>query len=167
MRTGNFADRRHISLMRFSLMVAVMALFAGFNLGAAMAAPGVLSSVLGKKRIVLLFSPSKSDSQLDRQIARLSERRYALEERDMIVLMTAGNRETIAAIGYASLRSGTAIELSRHYQPEPRGMTIVLVGKDGEEKGRWQGIVDPQALFDLVDTMPVRQQEMKNGGLTN
>lgn len=170
MASGFSTALRHICGMhRDFLLTTLLALSVTLVAIPAKAAPSVLSSVAGNKRIVLLFSTSKSDSQLDRQIGRFAERRYALEERDMIVLMTAGNRETIAAIGYASLRSGTAIELRRHYEPATRGMTAILVGKDGEEKGRWQGVVDPQTLFDLVDSMPMRQEETGTGnnGLTN
>lgn len=127
----------------------------------------MLRHLVDEKRLVLLFSRSKSDAVLDKQLGLLAERRPGLSDRDIAVLVTSGNRETSAAIGYASLRSGTAIGLRRHYEPERKGLTVILVGKDGREKGRWQGAQDPQILFDLVDTMPTRQQELNGRGLTN
>ena len=39
-------------------------------------------------------------------------------------------------------------------------MTVVLIGKDGEEKQRWNRVVDPQELFDLIDAMPMRKKEI-------
>lgn len=127
----------------------------------------MLRHLVDEKRLVLLFSRSKSDAVLDKQLGLLAERRPGLSDRGIAVLVTSGNRETSAAIGYASLRSGTAIGLRRHYEPERKGLTVILVGKDGREKGRWQGAQDPQILFDLVDTMPTRQQELNGRGLTN
>lgn len=129
--------------------------------------PPALRDLVDEKRLVLLFSRSKSDAVLDKQLGMLAERRPSLEDRDMVVLVTSGNRDTSAAIGYASLRAGTAIELRRFYEPASSGLTVILVGKDGTEKGRWQGAQDPQLLFDLVDTMPMRQGEVSRRGLTN
>ncbi len=43
-------------------------------------------------------------------------------------------------------------------------MTMVLVGKDGDEKARWNRVVNPQEIFDLIDSMPMRQSEMREGG---
>ena len=39
--------------------------------------------------------------------------------------------------------------------------TVLLIGKDGTEKGRWHEPVSVEELFTLIDTMPMRQREMK------
>jgi hypothetical protein len=39
--------------------------------------------------------------------------------------------------------------------------TIVLIGKDGGMKLKKKEFVEPQLIFDLIDTMPMRQAEMK------
>jgi len=37
----------------------------------------------------------------------------------------------------------------------------ILIGKDGGVKGRWDSPVDMDALFGLIDAMPMRRQEMR------
>ena len=42
-----------------------------------------------------------------------------------------------------------------------RGIAAALVGKDGGVKARWSEIVEPDAVFDLVDAMPMRIREVR------
>ena len=41
---------------------------------------------------------------------------------------------------------------------------MILVGKDGTEKLRAHHVVSAQALFALIDAMPMRQREMREAG---
>ncbi len=123
-----------------------------------------LEGLIGKKRPLLLFSKSRSLASLDEQIDLLRDRRPEISERDMIVFVTEGTQDTIPAIGYATLPRGAARDLKRRFEPNPSGMTMVLVGKDGDEKARWNRVVNPQEIFDLIDSMPMRQSEMREGG---
>lgn len=120
-----------------------------------------LKHLQGDKRPLLLFAKSRSFAPLDKQVDLLRGYRPDLEDRDMVVLSTTGSQETSATIGYVSINRGTARELRKLYKPESRGLTIILVGKDGGEKARWQQVVDPQVIFDLIDSMPIRQDEMR------
>ena len=123
-----------------------------------------LDGLQGKKRPLLLFAKSRSYAGLDKQIDLLRDRRPDISERDMVVLVTQGNQDTISAIGYASLPPGAALDLKTRFKPNPSGLTVVLIGKDGGEKARWDKLVQPQEIFDLIDSMPMRQSEMRNGG---
>ena len=120
-----------------------------------------LDRLRGEKRVLLLFSKSRSLSSLDRFVDLLRERRPDVEERDLVVLVTAGSDPTYSAIGYTSLPAGANRELRRRFLPQGSGLTAVLVGKDGGEKARYSGVVDPDAIFALIDTMPMRRREME------
>ncbi len=37
----------------------------------------------------------------------------------------------------------------------------ILIGKDGTEKSRWAKPPTPDKVFQLIDSMPMRQQEMR------
>ena len=119
-----------------------------------------LKSLQWEKRPLLLFAKSRSFAPLDKQVDLLRSYRPDLEERDMVVLSTTGRQETSAAIGYVSINRGTARQLKKRFEPQAKGLTIILVGKDGTEKARWQQIVEPQVIFDLIDSMPMRQDEI-------
>ncbi|MEP1207036.1 MAG: DUF4174 domain-containing protein [Rhizobiaceae bacterium] len=149
----------YIGIMRkFCVIISVLFL-AVWSTGAMAADP--LKNLQWEKRPLLLFAKSRSFAPLDKQIDLLRSYRPDLEDRDMVVLSTTGRQETSAAIGYVSINRGTARELKKRFAPAPKGMTIILVGKDGQEKSRWQQIVEPQVIFDLIDSMPMRQDEVQ------
>ncbi len=124
---------------------------------------GPLDDLIGEKRAILLFTKSRSEASLDRQISLFSKQRFDLDDRDTVVLHTVDGRNTMAVFGYARVSDGTGRQLAQIYEPARNGLTIVLIGKDGTEKGRWQGVTDPQIIFDLIDTMPMRKQEIESG----
>jgi hypothetical protein len=39
--------------------------------------------------------------------------------------------------------------------------TLILIGKDGGEKARWLTPIDPQIILNLIDSMPMRQSELR------
>ena len=145
-----------------TLLTAVLGVFAVFALWSTIAvAAEPLKHLQWEKRPLLLFAKSRSFAPLDRQVDLLRDYRPDLEERDMVVLSTTGNQETSAAIGYVPINRGTARQLRKKYEPDSKGLTVILIGKDGGEKARWQAVVDPQEIFDLIDSMPMRQDEVR------
>ena len=157
---------------------ALLAALAPLAVGPAAADP--LAGLVGEKRPLLLFSKSRSLSSLDRQVDLLRELRPELEERDVVVLVTAGNDQTYNAIGYSDLPRGAARALRRRFDPfgagpgtaDPTvpgrgatsGLSVILVGKDGTEKARWRNLVEPEAIFRAIDAMPMRREEMQAEG---
>ena len=124
-----------------------------------------LASLQWEKRIVLMFSPSRSLATLDRQEDDFRERRPDLKDRDIDVFTIAGSSPVQDAIGYTRLPSGANRDLRRLYEPFRTGLTIVLIGRDGTEKQRWNKHVDVDEIFALIDTMPMRQREMREDGI--
>ena len=53
-------------------------------------------------------------------------------------------------------------ELFKTYQPNHDEFTFVLIGLDGGEKMRSTKVVSLEQLFGLIDSMPMRQWELKN-----
>ena len=148
-------------LQRMKRVLFLIALLLAPMGGTAVAADS-LDLLINEKRPILLFAKSRSFAGLDKQVDLLRSYRPDLEERDIVVLSTVGRQETVAAVGYVPLNRGTARQLMRRFKPDLKGLTVVLVGKDGTEKGRWNKAVDPQVIFDLIDSMPMRQQEMRS-----
>ncbi|MBU2962380.1 DUF4174 domain-containing protein [Citreicella sp. C3M06] len=95
-------------------------------------------------RPVLLFAPSSDDPTYMRQMALFDAARAALAERDIVVL---SDTEPKAA---SYLRQGF----------QPGGFRLVLVGKDGGVKLEQTEVLPPDALFAVIDRMPMRQREI-------
>lgn len=121
-----------------------------------------LADLRGEKRIVLLFSKSRSDATLDKQVDLLRARRRDLSDRDTVVLVVEGRSDVVSAIGYVDVPRGAALDLRKLYEKERVRFFGILIGKDGLEKSRWQRVRDPQDMFDQIDAMPMRQQEIRN-----
>ncbi|MBP1849016.1 DUF4174 domain-containing protein [Rhizobium halophytocola] len=112
-----------------------------------------LSRYTWKNRVLVLFARS-DDPKLVQQIAELETRKAALADRDMVVL----------AVGDGRLRSlhgdGAGIDwqaLKAEAMVGGDAFEAVLVGKDGGIKLRSFEVVADDALFDLVDSMPMRR----------
>ncbi len=101
----------------------------------------------GKWRVIVALTPSATDPQLDRQRRLYHDMGRGARERDLVLVEAAGS-------------SAAAVAL-RHRLGADAGFTALLIGKDGGEKLRSDTPVGKADLFPLIDSMPMRQQEMR------
>jgi hypothetical protein len=126
-----------------------------------------LAAMVGKNPVILLFSRSRSDATLDRQLALLGDKRPELADRKAVVLLTPGNRDTMVVIGFASLQQGANRELISRFAPSAQGLTVVLVGIDGNELARWQHVVEPRAIIEVIDNAAETGGTQQKPAVTN
>ena len=129
-------------LLRPLTLAAAVALAA--PLGHSRAA-GPLVALKWKARPIVIFSDTRDDPRVGRQIAALDRTKPALAARDVVVLCES--------------RPDNA--LRQHLGVTERGFAVVLVGKDGDVKKVWRRVVDPEQIFGLIDQMPMRREEMR------
>jgi hypothetical protein len=104
-----------------------------------------LNGLAWKTRPLVVVADQADDSRFQRQIALLEPRKRALDDYD-VKLVTA--TEDSAAL--------------RHRLRLPAvGFVVALVGKDGGVKQTWRAPVDPDRIFALIDTMPMRRDEVR------
>ena len=117
----------------------------------------------------LLVVRSDRDSMLAKQASLVEPRMNAWSDREMkLVLLTTDGGLVVdrfvdgGPVG-ESFTMGVERELVDRYGLESgrQGFAAALVGKDGGVKERWPGLVEPQAVFDLVDAMPMRIREVR------
>ncbi len=115
-----------------------------------------------KYRLLLVMAPSASDPRLTAFEKRLSVRAEDVRDRDLLTLRLL---ETVPS-GPAEHRiSPEDVEaLRRRYRAAPGGFAVILIGKDGGVKLVQDERVSLQAIFDLIDTMPMRRREMQPKG---
>ena len=127
----------------------------------AAAASGIdLSDYRWKYRPLFIFAPSASDATflaLDKQLVQqVSE----VEERDMILFRIFENSPSW--VSEKPLLPSDAEALRHRFTIETGRFTVVLVGKDGGVKLVTNRDADLQSIFNLIDSMPMRQQEMRD-----
>lgn len=102
-----------------------------------------LSDYQWKNRLILFHL--SADASADAFKKQLAEVTPELEDRDLVVLpLDAPLRERFRASTSES--------------------TFILIGKDGGEKARQVGSFQPAKFFQLIDSMPMRQAEMREKG---
>ena len=120
----------------------LVAWLSAIAVSSSLAATGDLASYRWDARPILVFAAA-GDPRLDEQISRLNAAEAALRERDNVIIVDT---------------SGTSALWTRY---APGDFAVILIGKDGGEKLRRSRVVDPAELNALIDTMPMRRQEMR------
>ena len=112
-----------------------------------------LSDYKWKSRIILLMNGESSRAK--EQIALFKDIEKELTERDLVVFRYSNNKVLDIDGGITSLKPNSV--------PYQDYNGLLLLGKDGGVKLKKEFIVQPDEIFELIDSMPMRRAEMKSG----
>jgi len=112
-----------------------------------------------KKRLLLVFAPSEDDSPYPFLKEQLERETEGLIDRDLLVFHIFEKGES--RIGDRLLSREQALSLRSHFSIPSGRFTVILMGKDGGQKSREEVKVDLAEIFSIIDSMPMRQQEMR------
>jgi hypothetical protein len=112
-----------------------------------------------KNRLILAFSPSTKDPGYRALAKEIAVQAEEVVDRDLLVfhILEAGKIKS----GESSLQVGSGDYLRESFAIRPGTFTVLLIGKDGGVKLRREGGVELDEIFSLIDTMPMRQREMR------
>lgn len=113
-----------------------------------------------KNRLLLVFAPSEASAVYKQQMQLLVEQKAGLDDRDLLVVK-------LLATGTSYLDSQpidemTAAQFRSQFNVGPEEFRVILLGKDGTQKRRDDNPVEPAVIFNQIDAMPMRQQEMRS-----
>lgn len=111
-------------------------------------------------RPLLIFTPSLDDNRLTTQMRHLEDDAEALRDRDMRVIVTGP--ESVEIDGQASDLSAPAMR--DRYGVAADDFAVLLIGKDTGVKLRSDDPVSMNDIYALIDSMPMRRREMREGG---
>ena len=119
-----------------------------------------LSDYEWQKRPLLLFATSASSQQLQQTLDILEEKQCELNDREMIIgiILQQGN----SLLNNQTLSPNAAARLRDDYAINTEPFVVILLGKDGGEKYRSKQIPAMTDIFQLIDGMPMRQNEMED-----
>ena len=124
----------------------------------AQAAAAELGDYLWQRRPLLVFAPTQSDPRLVETVGRIAATGCDFADRDMVL-------GRIVADGTSTL-DGQVVDTSQAQQLFSQfgigadSFSVVLIGKDGGEKLRVGDVPDLQAIYSVIDGMPMRGREM-------
>jgi hypothetical protein len=141
--------------MRASTAV-MTSLIAGF--GSLAQADSPLDTYRWQNRILLVFAPSNDDGRLaaTRNLAREHSRGF--DDRHMITVIALTEGEALDGQPLSRIQTDS---LREQYGIGPSDFAVFLIGKDGGVKLRLERPPRATELFELIDSMPMRQQEMR------
>jgi hypothetical protein len=117
-----------------------------------------------QKRLIFVFAPSRDDAQLKQQLQLLSEADAALKSRDTLQWVVVYDAfVTLDATPRPQL--GTRA-FYKHFKAEPEQFTVLLIGKDGEEKLRSTTPLAAEEFNRVIDAMPMHKREASNTSQT-
>lgn len=152
-------------MKRVFCLFAVVALSLGCETGPASAAdPGAgddtvefsMDEYEWSHRPLVVFSTDSEHRELRERIgAAWSD----FVDRDMVLVWVEGERVEVRDGSKKAIFGSSAAEsLRRDFRIEAH--SVFLVGKDGGVKSQGDATVELARIFELIDSMPMRQQEM-------
>lgn len=141
--------------MKRTLLTGLLTLASSSAL--AMDAAELLSGLTWEKRVLLVFAPDDRDVEYQRQGEILETVEDGLLERHMTVIrVLADSRLSVDD----RAREASVASFYRRFDVGRDAFRVILVGKDGTLKLDRDDAVTSDALFALIDAMPMRRSEM-------
>ena len=121
--------------------------------------PMDLSQFQWKNRLLFLFAPDANHPdarKLHHDIARQPDE---VKDRDLLIFEIFG--QGASRMDAVALDQQTADSVRDRFGIAKNEFTLILVGKDGGVKLKRDGHVKMKDVFELIDSMPMRQNEMR------
>lgn len=112
-----------------------------------------------KKRLLFIFAPESTDPFFNTLVNEITARKDDVDDRDLVVfeILESG----VSSMNRNELDPQQAASLRRHFKIPQSTFAVILLGKDGTQKLKRDGRVELDEIFRLVDSMPMRKDEMR------
>jgi len=121
-----------------------------------------LSSQKWKNRVLLVFAPSSTHPAYQQQMQLFDKSKSGFVNRDLILVQVVASGESFA--NAKQIDASSVVDLRDRLKVGTQDFNVILLGKDGGVKRRETTPVQAKAIFDQIDAMPMRQQEMRERG---
>jgi len=145
-------------LLRAGLLVKILTLLSLPNC----AFGSGLQKYFWDSRLIILFSPSSLNQDFNTQKQDVEVSIDGLVERHIRIISVVG-RGPVKVDGLIDTTLNES-KLRSEYRVLTKQFSILLIGKDGDEKGRWFKPVRIEHLFGIIDQMPMRKNEIYEQG---
>jgi len=112
-----------------------------------------------ENRILIVIADQESDSLFNEQVSDFEGRENGFKDRDLITFYVF--RKGTSRLNEQPLDPVSAEEILEQYGSDLPDFRLLLIGKDGGVKLQKDSPVLVQDIFGLIDSMPMRQREMR------
>ena len=119
-----------------------------------------LSKYRWKNRVIISFISESGYSEAHQQSKNRDLALNGWNDRELVLIELGPNN--IIKINGISNNNMNSKNLQNYFSVENYSYLSILLGKDGNEKLRSQKAINNETIFKLIDSMPMRKQEIKN-----
>ena len=129
--------------------------------------PVTLETMQDHDRPLLVFAPTDRDRDFLKQIHLFAVASDEMHRRDVILVPLNAKSEAkswgviLNALDRGKMSTETAASTRRRFHIPVHSFTVLLLGKDGGVKLRSHTPITTETLIHTIDSMPMRQQEMR------
>jgi hypothetical protein len=115
-----------------------------------------------KSRLLFLFASEKNDPRFLGLQWEISTRKSEVDDRNLVIfeILESGP----SRMDTTQIDPQTAASLRKHFDLPPKTFMLILLGKDGGIKLKRNDRVKLEEIFSLIDSMPMRKDEMRQKG---
>ncbi|AVH73841.1 protein of unknown function DUF4174 [Nostoc sp. 'Lobaria pulmonaria (5183) cyanobiont'] len=118
-----------------------------------------LSSQKWQNRVLLLFAPSVDNHNYQQQMQVFNQHQNGFKDRDLVLVKVLATDKSYA--NGQLIDESSAANLRNRFGVDKENFRVILIGKDGGVKRQETTPVQATAIFEQIDAMPMRQQEMQ------
>ncbi|AXT53699.1 DUF4174 domain-containing protein [Aquimarina sp. BL5] len=111
-----------------------------------------------KDRVILVLADSYKNSQLTKQLSEFSTKVNDLQERKLVVYRIVPSSYQKGIKKSDIIKNNT---LYTKYNSSNEDFKIILIGLDGGAKLESNKVISSSQIFDQIDQMPMRRQELR------
>lgn len=119
-----------------------------------------LSSQKWQNRVLLVFAPSVDNHSYQQQMQLFNQHQNGFTDRDLVLVQVLATDKSYA--NGQPIDESSAANLRNRFGVDKENFQVILVGKDGGVKRSDTKPVQAAAIFEQIDAMPMRQQEMRS-----
>nr|WP_175586454.1 DUF4174 domain-containing protein [Nostoc sp. UIC 10630] len=118
-----------------------------------------LSSQKWQNRVLLVFAPTLHNHSYQQQMQLFNQHQNGFTDRDLVLVQVLATDKSYA--NGQPIDESSAVKLRNCFGVDKENFQVILVGKDGGVKRSDTTPVKAAAIFEQIDAMPMRQQEMQ------
>jgi peroxiredoxin len=118
-----------------------------------------LNSQKWQNRVLLLFAPSVNNHSYQQQMQLFNQQQNDFKDRDLVLVQVLATDKSYA--NGQLIDESSASNLRNRFGVDKENFRVILIGKDGGVKRQETTPVQATAIFEQIDAMPMRQQEMQ------
>lgn len=123
------------------------------------AMPMDLDQFQWKNRLLFLFAPDDENLIFKKFQTEIKSQTAEVEDRDLVVFEVL--EKGLSRMNRTQLERQVADSMRNRFKAPRQKFTLILVGKDGGTKLKRHAQTSLKEVFELIDSMPMRQKEMR------